>query len=198
MIIGLTGGLASGKTMAANFFAELGAAIIDADDISRQLTAANGAALPALQNLLGDSAFDKNGDLLRDIARQQIFNQPNLRQEIENILHPLIATKMRAQMAITNHSCVVLSIPLLFETQTFIADCHRIIVIDCEIETQIARATKRGLTAEQARQIIAAQIPRQQRLSKADNIIDNNGNIDELKQQVIHYYHIYTNSKETL
>ena len=198
--IGLTGGLASGKTTAAAMFAKLGAGLTDADDISRTLTAPGGEALPLLRQTLGVWAFDENGELLRTEVRTRIFADDELRQQLENILHPLIAREIKKQIAHGgNYPYLLLSIPLLLETGLFVADCRRIAVVDCATETQIARATKRdGMTAAQAQAIIAAQMPRMQRQQRADDIIDNDGDCNALQQAVSKCHSDYVGLAEQL
>ncbi len=193
--IGLTGGLASGKTTVATMFAKLGAGLADADVISRALTAPSGEALPLLRQSLGDWAFDANGELLRAEVRTRVFADKQLRHKLEEVLHPLIARDIKKQIAHSgDYPYLLLSIPLLLETGLFVADCQRIAVVDCAPETQIERATKRdSMSSVQAQAIIAAQLPRMQRQQQADDIINNDGDWDALQQAVSKFHALYVN-----
>lgn len=197
--IGLTGGLAAGKDAAAKAFSALGATTLDADTVSRALTADGGAALPLLRQTLGDWAFAEDGALLRDTVRARVFADPALRQKLEQALHPLIQEEMRRQIA-AGGDCpyLLLVVPLLLETRMFVSDCRRIAVVDCLPERQIARAVQRdGITPAQAEAIIAAQLPRAQRLARADDIINNDGDFSALQAAVFACHQRYLQLKGT-
>ena len=198
--IGLTGGLAVGKDAAAKMFADCGAAVINADDISRTLTANGGAALPSLRRVLGDWAFDEHGALLRGVVRARVFADPLLRQKLEQTLHPLIQQEMRRQITATaNFPYLLLVIPLLLETRMFIGDCRRIAVVDCPPAQQITRAVRRdGITPAQAEAIIAAQLSRAQRLAGGDDIINNDGDLSALQKAVFACHQCYLQLRGTL
>ncbi len=183
---GLTGGFAAGKTAAAEMFAELGAKVIDADEIGRALTAPGGAALPLLKKVLGAWAFTAAGELDRAKVRARVFADAKLRRRLEAALHPQIETEMRRRLAgVAAAPYILLSAPLLLETGALVADCRRIIVVDCAPETQIARARRRDkITEAAARAVIAAQMPRRLRLERADDIIKNDGNCGDLRRAV--------------
>ncbi|MGI9306690.1 MAG: dephospho-CoA kinase [Gammaproteobacteria bacterium] len=184
---GLTGGYAAGKTAAANIFAALGAKVIDADIVGRALTAPGGAALPLLQKTLGAWAFTAAGELDRAALRTRAFASPALRRRLENALHPQIEKEMRRQMAEPSAApYLLLSVPLLFESGRFLADCCRTVAVDCARQTQIARAAKRdGVSTAAARAVIAAQMPRRARLARADDIICNDGGRGALRRAVV-------------
>ena len=175
MAAGLTGGLAAGKSAAATHFAALGAAVIDADVVGRELTASGGRAIAPLRAALGGWAFAADGAFDRDVVRARAFADSQTRRRLENVLHPLIEEEMRRQMRVAAGPYILLVIPLLLETGAFAADCRRIVVVDCAPETQIARAVGRGMDAAEARAIVAAQMPRAERIARADDIIDNEG-----------------------
>ena len=186
---GLTGGLASGKTTVASFFTELGIKVADADEIGRAITAPGGSMLPALRDELGDWAFDENGELRRKTVRARAFADNKLRQQLESILHPPILTEMQRQAENADGTYMLLSAPLLLETGALTKICRRIILVDCAEETQITRAcTRDGVSEEQARSIIAAQMPRAQKKERASDIINNDGDLSALKKaaQVCH------------
>lgn len=182
--IGLTGGLAAGKSAAAAMFASLGATVIDADQIGRELTAPGGAALPELRQSLGDSIFDSNGEFVRARARERAFADADFLAALENILHPHIRREMQKQMDAATGAYTVLEIPLLLETGFFAEQCARIVVIDCEPETQVSRAVQRGLSEEAARAILKVQIPRKDRIARASDMINNDGDLHDLQKSV--------------
>ena len=197
---GLTGGFASGKTAAAEIFAELGAKLIDADAVSRALTAPGGGALPLLRKTLGGWAFTAAGELDRAKVRARVFADATARRRLESALHPQIEKEMRRQMSAPGGApYILLSIPLLFETGAFLADCRRIVVVDCSVQTQIARARRRdGMTAAAARAVIAAQMPRRERLLRADEVIKNDGCLGALRRAAaaLHKKFIILSQKE--
>lgn len=186
MVVGLTGGLASGKSTAAKLFAELGATIIDADEISRELTAPGGMALPKLRDALGDSAFASDGTFNRDAVRKTVFADAKKKARLESILHPMIAKEMRQRMHQRDvaGAYIMLVIPLLLETGAFANDCRRIVVVDCGVDLQIARAVNRGMNEDEARKIIAAQMPREERIARANGMINNGSDMGELQKEV--------------
>ena len=179
--LGLTGGIGSGKSTVALRLAERGATVIDADAISRSLTAAGGAALPAIAQQFGDDLIDSSGALNRARMRELVFANAQTRQQLEAILHPLIAQlSLQQYTAAVTAGCklVVHDIPLLVESGHRQRELDAILVVDCRESTQIARVIARsGLTAEAVQSIIAAQASRQQRLAAADWVIYNDEGI---------------------
>ncbi len=187
LVIGLTGGIGSGKSTAAQLFAELGAEIIDTDAISHQLTAPGGAALPAIQNAFGTEVMGADGSLDRAAMRQKVFENPPVRKQLEDILHPLIrqAVTTRLNQA-SNAPYRMVVVPLLFETGAYQSVIQRTLVIDCPEALQISRATSRSSMSEQAvRQIMAAQCSREQRLTLADDLICNDSGLEKLREEVL-------------
>ena len=175
--LGLTGGIGSGKSTVAQRLAERGATVIDADAISRSLTAAGGAALPAIAQQFGDDLLDASGALNRARMRELVFANAQTRQQLEAILHPLIAQlSLQQYTAAVTAGCklVVHDIPLLVESGHRQRELDAILVVDCRESTQVARVMARsGLTAQAVQSIIAAQASRQQRLAAADWVIYN-------------------------
>ena len=175
--LGLTGGIGSGKSTVAQRLAERGATVIDADAISRSLTAAGGAALPAIAQQFGDDLIDSSGALNRARMRELVFANAQTRQQLEAILHPLIAQlSLQQYTAAVTAGCklVVHDIPLLVESGHRQRELDAILVVDCRESTQVARVmTRSGLTAQAVQSIIAAQASRQQRLAAADWVIYN-------------------------
>ncbi|OWG16826.1 Dephospho-CoA kinase [Delftia sp. K82] len=175
--LGLTGGIGSGKSTVAAQLALRGASIIDADQISRSLTAPAGAALPEIARSFGPELIDANGALDRARMRELVFQQPAARQQLEAIIHPLVArqTALEVQQA-TDGGCalIVHDIPLLVESGRWPALLDAVLVVDCRTETQIARVMARnGLPRDAVQAIIAAQATRAARLAAADWVLYN-------------------------
>lgn len=175
--LGLTGGIGSGKSTVAQRLAEREAAVIDADQISRSLTASGGAALPAIAQQFGSDLIQTDGALDRARMRELVFAQADARQKLEAIVHPLIAqqTQAKVQQAI-NEGCrlIVHDIPLLIESGHWRAQLDGVLVVDCRESTQIERVMARsGLSHEAVQAIIAAQASREQRMAAADWVLYN-------------------------
>ncbi|MBV8679289.1 MAG: dephospho-CoA kinase [Aquitalea sp.] len=184
-VVGLTGGIGSGKTAAAEHFATLGVPVVDTDVIAHSLTAADGAAMPAIAQAFGDAVRMADGALDRVAMRQLVFAQPALRQQLEAILHPLIRAESVRQLQQARGPYAVLVVPLLFESPDYLALVQRSLLVDCPESLQIERVMARsGLTADAVRAIMAAQLPRQQKLASADDVIDNGGSLALLQLQV--------------
>ena len=192
-IVGLTGGIGSGKTLASNAFAALGVPVIDTDLISHALTGPNGLAIDAIHRAFGDSLFDGAGQLDRAKMRELVFKDPIQRKTLESILHPLIAQVALA--SISQHSnapYVILAVPLLAESSEWQKRCDRILVIDCEVETQINRVMKRsGLSREQTQAIIMSQASREARKAIANEVIVNECTPEYVIQQVTRLHDFY-------
>ena len=175
--IGLTGGIGSGKSTVARVLTKCGAAVIDADAISRQLTAPGGLAIPAIASQFGNQFVTAEGAMNRDLMRQLAFDDPISRLRLESIIHPLVGHEILAQTgrAIAGgRTCVVFDIPLLVESGRWRQQVDRVLVIDCSEATQIDRVTARNSFSHEAVQkIIAGQATRDQRLAAADICIYN-------------------------
>ena len=185
-IVGLTGGIGSGKSMVASFFGALGVHWVDADDVARQVVEPGTRALELIAEHFGHDILTSGGALNRAALRKLVFDDADERRWLEALIHPIIHTELERQLKPDDYDLpyVLLVSPLLFETiQHTIAE--RVIVIDSPESVQIQRTMARDNNPrDQVERIIAAQIPRQQRLDKADLIIDNGGTKDNVRQQV--------------
>lgn len=185
LVIGLTGGIGSGKSAAADRFAQHGIAVVDTDDISRELTGANGAAMPAIKRQFGDAFLTPIGALNREAMRQRVFSDPLAKKQLEAILHPLIRAESLKRIAAATSPYVILAVPLLFETGGYGEIVSSTLVVDCSELLQIERTMQRsGMTEEQVRAVMAAQLTRKARLKNADDVIHNNGTLRELADEV--------------
>ncbi len=182
--IGLTGGIASGKTTAAQRFAELGVPVIDADEAARAVVAPGTAGLALVIAKFGPGIVAENGELNRRALRDLIFRDPALRQQLEAQLHPLIRADMdrRAQAAVGPY--LILAIPLLIEAGSH-DRVDRVLVVDVDEAVQLQRVMARdGSSLDQARAILASQSSRSARLAAADDVILNTGTVTDLRQSV--------------
>jgi dephospho-CoA kinase len=183
--VGVTGGIGSGKSSAAALFAELGAGIVDTDDIAHELTGAGGRAMPAIISAFGAGVVAADGSLDRAAMRELVFADPSQRKTLEGILHPLIRNEARNRVARSAAPYVLLLVPLLLETGGYPDLVRRVLVIDCDESLQVSRTMQRsGLSAEAVRAIMAAQLPRQERLQRADDVLRNDTDIADLRRQV--------------
>ncbi len=189
--IGLTGGIASGKSTVADLFAELGAAVIDTDVIAREVVIPGTPALDEVREEFGDSVMSEDGTLDRAALRKVVFADDSARRRLESILHPRIqqATLKQAQQAGGDYQLIV--VPLLARSplKSFV---DRVLVVDCDENTQIRRLLARDAeTEEQARRILAAQSSREERLAIADDVINSDGDLAETRSQVAALHEIY-------
>lgn len=177
--IGLTGGIGSGKSTVAQMLADRGAAIIDADAISRACTAAGGSAIAAIAQRFGDDFITAEGALDRARMRAHVFAQPTARQQLEAIVHPRVAedTRRQAEAALAQgHRVLVFDVPLLVESGRWRSAVHRVLVVDCLEDTQIRRVMARnGWSRDAVQAVLRAQASREQRLAAADWVIFNDG-----------------------
>jgi dephospho-CoA kinase len=176
-LLGLTGGIGSGKSTVGAILQELGATVVDADVISRSVTAFGGPAIPSIRVTFGDDFVDNTGALDRAKMRKLVFSNVDAKQRLETIVHPLINAEMEQQIQAATSSIVVLELPLLAEKTSFSSwrsRLNRVCVVDCLESTQIARVVARsGMTAEQVQAILNNQASRQARLAIADVVIVN-------------------------
>lgn len=184
LVVGLTGGIGSGKSAAADEFARLGATVVDTDAISHELTAAGGAALPEIEKAFGSGAIGPDGALDRKRMRERVFADPAARRLLEGILHPMIREASRRRIADATGPYVVHVVPLLVESGEYARRVDRVLVVDVPESVQVERVRSRGLADEQIRRIIASQARRADRLAAADDVIDNTGTLEALKAQV--------------
>jgi len=191
-VVGLTGGIGSGKSLIANMFADRGASIVDTDQIAHALTGPNGAAMPDILAEFGAQMADSRGAMDRAQMRDLVFREPAAKRRLEAILHPMIRDATLAAAADASGDYVMLAIPLLVESGAWKQRVNRVLVIDCPEEVQVARVMARnGLAEDQVRAIMATQVPRTVRLAAADDIIDNGGTIEALTPQVDRLHGFY-------
>lgn len=183
--VGLTGGIGSGKTTVAQLFASHGAGLVDTDEISRQLTAAGQPAVAAIAKRFGYAFVARDGSLDRAGMRRLVFGNPSDRKDLEALLHPLIRQESIRQIRDVRGPYVVVVVPLLLESAGYGGIIERVLVVDCELETQVRRVMHRsGLARDEVLSIIASQIPRDHRLRAADDIIRNDSDIEALGERV--------------
>jgi len=189
--IGLTGGIASGKSTVARMFAALGAEVFDTDDIAHELTAPGGPAMTAIIEAFGRDIITDQGALDRREMRRIIFNDSNKRRELEAILHPLIRETALARSAASKAPYVILVVPLLFETG-FDRLVDGTLVVDCPESLQIERVVKRDqISRQEALSIIASQMNRDDRRARADQIIDSSNAIPVTQDRVAQLHERY-------
>jgi len=184
-IVGLTGGIGSGKSTVARLFAERGIVIVDTDAIAHRLTAIGGAGLPAIAAAFGAEVLAADGSLDRAQLRRLVFAEPARRKVLEGILHPLIRSEADRECAAASSPYVIIDVPLLVESGAYRERVQRVLVVDCSEGTQIARVQQRnGLPEAEVRAILAAQATRAARQAAADDLVDNDGDLPSLVAQV--------------
>ena len=184
-IVGLTGGIGSGKSAVADIFAGLGITVVDTDAVAHELTSAEGGAMPAIAAAFGADVLLPTGALDRAAMRRLVFGDPAVRLRLEGILHPLIRRESLARCQAAVSPYVVLAVPLLVESGVYRQIVRRVLVVDCAEAVQVERVMARsGLTADEVRRIMSAQVSRAERLAAADDVIDNNGDLAALAPQV--------------
>ena len=185
MIVGLTGGIGSGKTTVAGIFAALGASIVDTDAIAHELTGLRGTAMAAIRKGFGDKFVTTDGSLDRKKMRDLVFSDDVARRKLESILHPLIRDEVDRPIRLSAGPYVLVVVPLLLETGSYRDLIRRILVVDCSERKQVARAVARGgLDEDTVGAIMAVQVSRHERLRKADDVIVNDGDMQDLQRQV--------------
>ncbi len=184
-VVGLTGGIGSGKSTVADLFVAQGAALVDTDVIAHQLTAAGGLAMPQIVATFGKEFTDAQGALDRIAMRQMVFADPSARGCLESILHPLIRQISDQRCAEATAPYVILAVPLLVESGSYRQRCDRIVVVDCPEAVQISRVMARnGLSETEVLSILKTQASREQRLEIADDVIDNAAGLTNLYPRV--------------
>jgi dephospho-CoA kinase len=182
--VGLTGGIGSGKSTVATFFAARGVPIIDTDEIARELVLPGESAYREIIERFGRDILDPTGTIDRAKLRARVFNDAHERQALEAILHPRIRESVKRRLNELKSSYAIVVVPLLIETG-FDGLTDRILVVDADDEARIERVVRRsGVTSDQVRQIMATQTTRKERLTRADDVIENNVGLDKLEQQV--------------
>ncbi|KDM92728.1 dephospho-CoA kinase [Photobacterium galatheae] len=191
LVIGLTGGIGSGKTTVANLFANYGIDIIDADVIAREVVAPGSDGLKAIVARLGTDILLTDGQLNRSKLREAIFNEPALKAWLDGLLHPMIRQRMQQGISQASSPYCLLVVPLMVENQLQTMT-DRLLVVDVSEAVQIARTTTRDNVDEtQVRKILSAQATREQRLAAADDVIDNNGDSHNLRGEVARLHQQY-------
>ena len=198
LTIALTGGIGSGKTQVSNHFATLGASVIDTDIISRELVEPGKPALKLIAESFGDHLIQESGQLDRNRLREMIFNDPAAREKLQNILHPAIRSEVQTRLENTDRPYVIIVIPLYVETGQFLKT-DRVLVVDCPDEIQRARVLLRdNIQAEQFEKILQAQATREQRLAVADDVINNDADLDNLQKRVKELHQLYLQKSHQL
>lgn len=199
LIVGLTGGIGSGKSAASQWFETQGINVVDADIVAREIVEKGQPALAQIQSAFGDWVLLESGELNRKALREHIFQHPFARQQLEEITHPAIRQSIIVQLEQANSPYVILVSPLLFETNQHLLT-QRTLLIDASIELQIQRASQRdGQSVEQIENIIQAQMPRDRKLDLADDIAVNDGHLEHLYTQLqklhLHYLELSFSTK---
>lgn len=175
-LIGLTGGIGSGKSTVANMLGELGCTMLDADQIARTITQTGGSAIPAIKQAFGNQMIAADGSLNREAMRSVVFAAPAARHTLESITHPLIGHAIAQAIAAAPAGTVVLDIPLLVESDRWRKQLAAVIVVDCPVQTQIDRVTARsGWPIETTQSVIRSQASRAHRVAAADAVLFNHG-----------------------
>ena len=191
MIIGLTGGIGSGKSAAASIFKDLGIDSIDADDLARDSLNINSKGYKLFINEFGEKYLDENEDINRELLRKDIFNDPATKIKLEKIIHPLVRSGIQDFINSSKSDYCIIVVPLIYETSS--SELYdRILVIDCDVNIQIERTSKRdNQTISQIENILDKQATREERISIADEVILNNGSIENLRKSVLNIHKKY-------
>ena len=191
MIIGLTGGIGSGKSAAAALFKDIGVDLIDADDLARDSLSINSEGYKLFIEEFGDKYLDENKNINRELIRKLIFNDSDAKSKLENIIHPIVRSGIETFIKNKKSDYCIIVVPLIYETNSSkIYD--RVLVIDCDVDVQISRTSIRdNQTKSDIENIINKQATREQRLSIADDVIVNNGSLDLLRNEVLKIHKKY-------
>lgn len=185
-VVGLTGGIGSGKSTVADLFAALGVAVIDTDAIAHDMTGVKGVAMPEIARTFGPTVLRADGGLDRAAMRRLVFSDSSAKGRLEAILHPMIRRESDARCrAATAAPYVLLVVPLLVESGEYRARCDRILVVDCEEAVQVSRVMARsGFSVSEVQAIMVTQASRSERLAAADDVISNSENQESLGPQI--------------
>lgn len=191
-VIGLTGGIGSGKTTVSDLFSELGIDVVDADVVSRQLTAADGGAMLEIIKQFGPEAASPDGSMNRRFMRKLVFSDPSAKTALENILHALIRRECQRQLDASKSPYTILSVPLLIESPFWRSSIDRLLVVEAPEALRIERVVRRSnLTSEAVKKIISTQATTAQRLNAADDVMENVGTREMLKSSVLKLHSMY-------
>ena len=191
MIIGLTGGIGSGKSAAANFFQDEGITVIDADELAREVIDKNSPGYKSIVDYFGSKIIDSNGLIDRAFLRKEAFDDDKKKKVLESIIHPLVKDLMTKRIATSNSVYSIIMVPLIFETNSM-SNYNRILVIDCDPKIQLERATLRDNNSnEQIQKIIDSQCSREERLCIANDVIPNNDSLENLKVRSLAMHKFY-------
>lgn len=191
MIIGLTGGIGSGKSAAGIEFEKLGIAVIDADEIAQKASLKNSKAYKEIVEYFGASILDNSQNIDRRKLRNIVFNNDEQKKKLEQILHPAIREDISFAISNSKSPYTIIMVPLIYETNSK-DNYNRILVIDCDEDIQISRAvTRDGASEEDIKKIINSQATKKERLSIADDVISNNSSIEKLSDKVLHLHKNY-------
>ncbi|GFD71892.1 dephospho-CoA kinase [Alteromonas marina] len=183
-VVGLTGGIGSGKSAATAYFEKLGIDIVDADEVARDVVAPGSEGLKAIVNRFGNSILLEDGNLNRAALREKVFSDINEKNWLNNLLHPLIRLRMQHLISESTSPYCILSVPLLVENK-LTEMCNYVVVVDCPETMQLERALKRdGSTEETIRNIMASQATRNERIEAADTVLDNSTTLSALSAQI--------------
>ena len=190
-IIGLTGGIGSGKSAVANFFQDEGITLIDADELAREVIDKNSPGYKSIVDYFGSKIIDSNGLIDRAFLRKEAFDDDKKKKVLESIIHPLVKDLMTKRIATSNSVYSIIMVPLIFETNSM-SNYNRILVIDCDPKIQLERATLRDNNSnEQIQKIIDSQCSREERLSIANDVIPNNDSLENLKVRSLAMHKFY-------
>lgn len=194
-IIGMTGGIGSGKSEALKIFESLNIKVIDLDNIAKEITDTSHQAIQEIKLVFGDAIFDKDNRLNRKKLREIIFSEKDQKINLEKILHPKILEEVMKRLnVLSNESYVVIDIPLLFETNQYTSLISRSLVIDCKVNDQIERVKKRdGIDTSVIQSIIEQQVGRNYRIERADDVVVNEGSIEKLEESIKALHKKYLN-----
>ena len=196
-VVGLTGGIGSGKSAAADEFAALGATVVDTDAIAHELTAPGGAAVAEIERRFG-ADFVAGGAMDRKKMREHVFARPAAKRALEELLHPMIREESARRIARASGPYVIHVVPLLIESPDYRQRVSRVLVVDAPEDTQVERVRGRsGLSADEVRAIMRTQVPRAERLAAADDVIDNSGARDAMRKQVAALHQKYLQFAKT-
>jgi len=193
LVVGLTGGIGCGKSEVARLFAELGAQIVDTDVIAHQMTAPGSPMLPRIAEALGPDSLNADGSFNRSWVRQRVFSDPAARLALENLLHPAIRSEVDAQLRKPGDALYqIVVVPLLFETGGYDDRIGCSLLVDCPESLQIQRTMQRsGMDERSVRAIMAAQLAREEKLALADDVIVNEGSLQQLREKVVEKHKKY-------